>query len=138
MRNKRIKHILLAFISLTAITLASGCDKKESYVDFGNLSEGQTISSPFTVEMTVEGMEIRPAGEVIEGTGHFHISIDSDLVPEGELIPTNATSFHYGDARTSTELELTPGEHRLTLQFGDGIHRSLGERYSKTISIIVE
>ena len=30
-----------------------------------------------------------------------------------------------------------PGKYRLTLQFGDGLHRSYGEKYRKTIEVTV-
>ncbi len=140
MKQKKFKFIsyTLVISILCVFALACDKDKKETLVNFANISDGQTISSPLTVDMTVTGMEILPAGEVIDGVGHFHIGIDTPPVPEGELIPTSATSFHYGDGRSSTELELLPGEHTLTLQFGDGIHRSYGESYRKTITVIVE
>ena len=92
-------------------------------VYISNLEEGSEISSPVTIQMGVEGMEVEPAGEVSEGKGHHHIIIDGSFIPMGQVVPADAHNIHYGDGRTETELELTPGPHTLTLQFADGFHR---------------
>jgi hypothetical protein len=117
-----------------------GCGKEvkaTARVFFSQPDDGAEITGPVKVVMGVEGMEIKPAGEVVEGTGHHHILINQDFVPEGQVIPTDDTHRHFGKGQTEAELELPPGEYKLTLQFADGLHRSYGKERSATINIKV-
>lgn len=107
-------------------------------VYFVNLEDGAVVSSPVKVEMGVEGIEIRPAGELVEGTGHHHIIINEGPTAYGTVVGADDTHIHFGLGQEETELELEPGEYTLTLQFADGFHRSYGEDISSTINIIVE
>ena len=43
--------------------------------------------------------------------------------------------MHFGKGQTEAALALTPGEHVLSLQFADGIHRSYGSALSASIKI---
>lgn len=54
------------------------------------------------------------------------------------IIPANSTNIHYGKGQTEDNVKLTPGKHKLTLQFADGAHRSYGESLSSSINIIVK
>lgn len=108
-------------------------------VYFANLEDGQVVTSPLTVEFGVEGMEVEPAGEIKENSGHHHLLINHDFIPSGEVIPAgDSTKLHFGKGQTSTEVNLEPGEYRLTMQFANGAHMSYGEKMSKTISVSVE
>src|SRR5699024_6395546 len=90
----------------------------DAKVFFKNLKDGQTVSSPFKVEMGAEGITVEPSGEIKEGFGHHHILIDEgDSMPSGEVIPDDDTHLHFGKGQTETELDLSPGDHKLTLQF---------------------
>ena len=57
----------------------------------------------------------------------MHIGVDTDCLPAGEVIPQASPWVHFGNAQTEFDLDLTPGEHRLALQIGDGEHRTLDE-----------
>lgn len=108
-------------------------------VDFSNLNDGDVVSSPLALGFEVNGMEIEPAGEVRDGYGHHHIIInDGSFVEPGKVIVADDTHIHYGKGQTSDTLELDPGTYRLTLQFADGLHRSYGDEWSKSVSITVE
>lgn len=95
------------------------------------------VASPVHVVFGVEGLEVKPAGEVVPNTGHHHLVIDGEPVPAGEAVPADATHIHYGKGQVETDVELTPGEHTLTMQFADGLHRSYGPDYSATITVTV-
>ena len=99
--------------------------------------EGDTVSSPVRVTMGVTGMEIEPAGEVREGFGHHHLIIDGSFIPAGEIVPADSTHIHYGQGQTEVEIELSPGNHTITMQFADGVHASFGEDLSATINVVV-
>ncbi len=109
-------------------------------VFFKNLKDGQTVKSPVDVEFGVDGFTLRPAGEDVldHTTGHHHVIIDGVGEPIGTIVPKDATHVHFGKAETSTKLELTPGEHTLTLQLADGAHMSYGAALSTTIKVKVQ
>jgi hypothetical protein len=107
-------------------------------VSFVEPKDGATVSNPVHVVFGVEGMKIAPAGTMTEGTGHHHLIIDGQPLPKGEVIPLNDKSLHFGKGQTETTLTLPPGDHTLTLDFGDGAHRSYGPEMSKTITIHVK
>ena len=104
---------------------------------FAEPKDGAEIKGPVKVVMRVEGLEIKPAGEVVEGTGHHHILINHDFFPAGQVIPTDDTHKHFGKGDTEAVLDLPPGDYKLTLQFADGLHRSYGKDFSSTINIKV-
>ena len=130
------------WVGVCVITLlvVMGCGKEkkpEARVSFSEPKSGTEIKGPVKVVMKVEGMEIKPAGEVIEGTGHHHILINKDFMPPGQVIPTDDAHRHFGKGQTEAELDLPPGNYKLTLQFADGLHRSYGEKSSAAINIKV-
>ena len=108
-------------------------------VFFKNLKNGQTVSSPVKVEMGVEGIKLDTAGAIMAGSGHHHLLIDAgDSIATGQVVPKDSTHLHFGKAQTSAEVKLASGEHTLTLQYGDGIHRSYGSKLAATIKVKVK
>ena len=70
-------------------------EEKEAYnasVFFKNLTDGDTLRSPFTVEMGVEGMNVEPAGKVNQGFGHHHIIINCTHIDTDNIIPAEKFS----------------------------------------------
>lgn len=106
-------------------------------VFFVEPAAGARVTSPVKVVMGVEGMVVKPAGELVVGTGHHHIIVDGGPVAPGSVVPADAQHIHYGAGQTETELTLDPGPHTLRLQFADGMHQSYGEALSAQISIEV-
>jgi Domain of unknown function (DUF4399) len=108
-------------------------------VYFKNLKDGQTVTSPFKVEMGVDGIRLDTAGVIVAGSGHHHLLIDAgDSIPEGQAVPKDATHLHFGKAQSSAEVTLPAGKHVLTLQYADGIHRSYGSKLATTITVTVK
>lgn len=111
----------------------------DAKVFFKNLKDGQTVTSPFKVEMGVSGIALDTAGSMLVNTGHHHLLIDAgDSIPMGTVVPKDSTHLHFGKAQTETTLTLPPGKHTLTLQLGDGLHRSFGSQLSATINVNVK
>ena len=112
---------------------------KNAKVFFVNLQNGQQITSPVYVKMGVEGMKVVPSGQVVDGTGHHHILVDrGDFIPQKTMVPADSAHIHFGGGQTETYLNLSPGKHKLALQFADGIHRSYGKALSATVDITVK
>lgn len=101
-------------------------------------ADGAVIKGVVKVKMGVEGMVVKPAGAIVEGTGHHHILVNRDSLDEGTTIPADSTHIHYGKGQTEAELKLKPGKYKLTLQFADGSHASYGPALSATISVTVQ
>lgn len=107
-------------------------------VFFAEPADGSTVSSPVSIVMGVEGMEVKPAGAIVPGTGHHHILVNADGIATGAAVPKDEKHIHYGDGSTETKLELAPGEHTLKLQFANGSHMSYGDKMSATIVVKVQ
>jgi hypothetical protein len=108
-------------------------------VFFVNLKNGQKIKSPFKVEMGVSGIALDSAGKLRPASGHHHILIDAgDSLAAGTVVPKDSTHLHFGNAQKEAELKLTPGEHRITLQYADGIHRSYGGKLASSVTVTVQ
>jgi hypothetical protein len=136
-----VKQLSLFAVCLITLLVFYGCGKKEGpkgKVFFTEPKNGAAIKGPVKVVMGVEGMQIKPANGVTEGTGHHHILINRDFMPPGQVIPTDDSHRHFGKGQTEAVLELPPGDYKLTLQFADGLHRSYGKDLSSTINIKVE
>ena len=102
-------------------------------------ADGDTVSSPVTVEFGIEGMSVVAAGVNEAHSGHHHLIVDADLPNMGMPIPADNNYIHFGDASTSTSLELAPGEHTLRLLLGDHLHIPHDPPVmSESITIVVE
>jgi hypothetical protein len=85
---------------------------------------GETVSSPFTVQFGLKGMGVAPAGANVPNTGHHHLLIDVDPMPDLNVaLPPNGDKVrHFGGGQTEVELTLPPGKHTLQLVLGDYLH----------------
>ncbi|HEX2052614.1 MAG TPA: DUF4399 domain-containing protein [Actinomycetota bacterium] len=98
----------------------------EASVRFRSPEDGATVDNPVRVQMEAEGVTIEPASSGVNANaGHFHVLVDVDCFPEGEVIPNDQSHHHYGMGQTEAQLTLAPGEHQLCLQVGDGNHAAL-------------
>ena len=135
-----IKLIILLFaIVISACQSTTQSNEKavtEPSVFFKNIQNGAVLSSPFLVEMGVEGMEVEPSGKINTNKGHHHIIINKTCMEDGEIIPVDNQHIHYGGGQKEAQLDLEPGNYSLTLQFANGMHQSYGEM-CKTISVTV-
>ena len=101
--------------------------------------DGATVSSPVTIKMGVEGMEIEPVTNGLnEGKGHHHVIVNHEPTKKGHVIPMDEKHNHFGKGQTETELTLPPGEHTLHLQLANGAHVSYGEKLRSSIKITVK
>jgi len=86
-------------------------------------ANGATVPQTFTVKFGLKGMGIAPAGVNHPNTGHHHLLIDVDQLPDFSApLPATDNVRHFGAGQTETELTLPPGEHTLQLVFADYLH----------------
>ena len=107
-------------------------------VFFDNLKNGDEVTSPVTVCIGSENLELEPSGPVNPGKGHHHILVDipvpDDLTKD---IPKDAQNIHLGDGSTCADVTLSPGAHTLRLLFADGSHRPYDPPITASIEITV-
>jgi hypothetical protein len=108
-------------------------------VGFANLSDGDVVPPVFTVKFVIKGMDIAPAGTQVKNTGHHHLLIDVDELPDMNLpLPATEHIRHFGKGQTEAELELPEGKHTLQLLLADYAHiPHLPPVMSKKITITV-
>ncbi|WP_342619750.1 DUF4399 domain-containing protein [Rhodoferax sp. GW822-FHT02A01] len=131
----RVSCVSVAFLMAT---LAGNLARAAERVFFLEPLDKAEVTSPVTVRFGLEGMRIAPLRDKTPGTGHHHLIIDGEPVPKGEPIDVDETHIHYGTGLTSARIDLPPGPHKLTLQFGNGRHESYGPEMSSTINITVK
>lgn len=137
-----IFRLLCVILVLSAPqVLAQGLSKASpmAQVFFIEPQDGATVSSPFTVKFGIKGMTLMPAGMVHPESGHHHLLIDLETLPDlSKPIPADAQHLHFGKAQTETVVELPPGKHSLQLLLGDHLHRPHDKPvYSEKITITV-
>jgi hypothetical protein len=85
--------------------------------------DGATVTSPFTVQFGLKGMGVAPAGSTNPNTGHHHLLIDVDQMPDMNApLPVTDHIKHFGAGQTEAELTLPAGKHTLQLVLGDAVH----------------
>ena len=146
-----MKNLLILLLFVSSIVACTSTNQSETEtessvaetevtggVSFTNIKNGDTLTSPFLIEMGVEGMTVEPKGEPKPGVGHHHLLINNGFTPEGIVIIADSVNIHYGGGQTSDSVSLDPGDYMLTLQFADGNHVSYGEKWSQTINVTVQ
>ena len=83
--------------------------------------DGEVVGKEFVVIFGLEGMGVAPAGIDIEGTGHHHLLVDQEALPDAGK-PMGNPPLHFGKGQTQTTLTLEPGKHTLQLIMGDKLH----------------
>ncbi len=86
-------------------------------------ADGTTVPETFTVKFGLSGMDLAPAGVDQANTGHHHLLIDQQELPDlTASLPATEQIRHFGKAQTETELTLEPGKHTLQLVLGNYVH----------------
>ncbi len=85
--------------------------------------DGEVVSKTFTVRFGLVNMGVAPAGVKVPNTGHHHLLIDLENLPDMK----NPLAFsenvrHFGGGQTETEITLAPGKHTLRLLLGNYLH----------------
>ena len=129
----RICAGLAGAVLLSASLAAKAADK----VYFVEPKDGATVASPVKVKFGVDGMAVKPAGDMSAGSGHHHLIVDGKPVPRARSCRRTTRTSTLARARPKPS-SLAPGKHTLTMQFADGAHRSYGPDLSSTISVTVK
>ena len=113
---------------------------KNKRIFFTNLSDGESVTSPVTVRFGIKGMSIVPAGINKPMSGHHHLLINLENLPDMTMpIHADKKNLHFGKGQTETIIELPKGKHSLQLLLGNYMHVPHKVPFlSEKIEIIVE
>lgn len=143
MKQRKTKALAAAALAgaVAAAAWATTGQAQGPRVFFVSPADGATVSSPVAFEFGSEGFSLLPVPEEVEqprfAAGHYHIGIDTECLPAGEIIPQSAPWVHFGDGSAVFETLMPPGEHTFAVQIGDDEHRTL-EGLCSTITVTVE
>ena len=140
MRNRLTKAAVLGAWTLV-VAACGGAEAPRSTsapagaagrVFFVSPKNGATIKPMSTIEFGSTGTTVSavPPGElkpeqVRAGMIHYHLGVDTDCLPAGTVIPKADPWIHFGDGKSVIEMSLANGQHRLAVQAGDDMHRTL-------------
>ena len=75
------------------------------------------------IRFGLRGMDVSPAGIAVPNSGHHHLLINLDQMPNLRMpLPATDQIRHFGKGQTSTWINLTPGKHKLQLLLGNYAH----------------
>jgi len=103
-------------------------------------AEGDSTGHDVTVVMTKEGVTIAKAdGAQVEGTGHYHLFLDTIPSADGAAIPpTSKNTVHIGTGdSTYTFKGLSAGPHEIIAVIGYGNHFPMAARRD-TVKFVVK
>ena len=99
---------------------------------------GEQVQSSVRIEFGINNFKIRPVGQDIHKSGHYHLLID----PVSELsmndpIPYDEHHRHFDLGETEVVLSLSTGKHSLQLVVADEEHEPFEQLVSEIIVIKV-
>ena len=128
-----MKHVLPLTLPLLIVACSSEPKPAESTgtprVFFVEPADGATVKSPVHLKFGAENFMIMavPTGDVTSaraGMGHHHVGVDTDCLPPGSEIPKASPWVHFGKGDAEMDMQLPPGQHKLTLEIGDDQHKT--------------
>ena len=107
-------------------------------VYFINLKDGQTIKSPYIVQIGLTSqMGIAPALADWPDTGHHHLIIDATITNMNKAI--SSKHIHLSKGQSEISIELSKGKHTIQIVFADYSHIPHDPPImSEVLNIIVE
>lgn len=130
-----LHHLKTAVISVTSLALLSfsfsfayadgliSAASPDARLYFIEPADGAIIQGDVTIKFGLSGMGVAPAGINVDNTGHHHLLIDTDQLPNmSQSLPATDQLKHFGKGQTETTLTLSLGQHTLQLLLGNYVH----------------
>ena len=130
----KIFHLLI-FVFCSSFVSSS-----EIELYFIEPKDGATLNGPVKIVFGLSGMGVAPAGIDFPNTGHHHLLVDLENLPNLlKPIPADKNHIHFGKGQTQTVLQLSKGKRTLQLLMGNYLHIPHREPViSDKITIFVE
>ena len=84
-------------------------------------TDGETVGTEVLVKFGLKGMGVAPAGTDKENTGHHHLIIDGEKLPDLDK-PMGSDVMHFGGGQTEKLIKLEKGKHTLQMILGNYMH----------------
>ena len=128
------------FYLLIFVFCSSFVSSSEIELYFIEPKDGATLNGPVKIVFGLSGMGVAPAGIDFPNTGHHHLLVDLENLPNlSKPIPADKNHIHFGKGQTQTVLELSKGKRTLQLLMGNYLHIPHKEPViSDKITIFVE
>ena len=108
----------LIFVLCSDLALSS-----ESKLYFIEPKDGATLNGPVKIVFGLSGMGVAPAGIDFPNTGHHHLLVDIENLPDlTKPIPANKNHIHFGKGQTEVLIDLPKGKRSLQLLLGNYLH----------------
>ena len=109
---------LIIFVFFSSLGFSS-----ENKLYFIEPKDGATVNGPVKIIFGLSGMGVAPAGIDFPNTGHHHLLVDVENLPDlSKPIPANKNHIHFGKGQTQAILELPEGKRTLQLLMGNYLH----------------
>lgn len=113
----KIFHLLI-FVFCSSFVSSS-----EIELYFIEPKDGATLNGPVKIVFGLSGMGVAPAGIDFPNTGHHHLLVDLENLPDlSKPIPANKNHIHFGKGQTEILIDLPEGERSLQLLLGNYLH----------------
>jgi hypothetical protein len=146
----KLSHLPLLAVLVAVSACGSGSNQSSQStaapakprVFFVEPQNGATVKSPVHLKFGLENYQLSPVPQGTVETarpsmGHHHVGVDVDCLPPGTTIVKGTPSWvHFGDGKSEIDMQLPPGQHKLTLQLGDDLHKT-SEGLCETITVNV-
>lgn len=124
-RKFLVATALIPALAASGWALAQQAERSASPSDarvyIASPQDGAVVPQTFTVRFGLTGMGVAPAGIEMPNTGHHHLLVNYEGLPN-MFQPLGGDVMHFGGGQTETTLTLEPGEHTLRLLLGDHLH----------------
>lgn len=111
------------FYLLFFVLFSSLVSTKEIELYFIEPKDGATVNGPVKIVFGLSGMGVAPAGIDFPNTGHHHLLVDIENLPDlTKPIPANKNHIHFGKGQTEVLIDLPKGKRSLQLLLGNYLH----------------
>ena len=111
------------FYLIIFVLFSSLGSSSENKLYFIEPKDGTTLNGPVKIVFGLSGMGVAPAGIDFPNTGHHHLLVDLENLPDlSKPIPADKNHIHFGKGQTETTLELQKGKRTLQLLMGNYLH----------------
>ena len=115
---------MFKFLYLLIFVLCSSlASSSEIELYFIEPKDGATVNGPVKIVFGLSGMGGAPAGIDFPNTGHHHLLLDIENLPDlTKPIPANKNHIHFGKGQTEVLIDLPKGKRSLQLLLGNYLH----------------
>jgi hypothetical protein len=111
------------FYLLIFVLCSSLVSSSENKLYFIETKDGATVNGPVKIVFGLSGMGVAPAGIDFPNTGHHHLLVDIENLPDlTKPIPANKNHIHFGKGQTEVLIDLPKGKRSLQLLLGNYLH----------------